>query len=278
MNDASRREICRRYTTGIPVVQLAVDYNRSVNTIKGLLNTHLSNGKYRTLADIRRPLHRSQPDERWKPLRLPTKTPYEISDYGRIKNTITGEVLNLRIVFGYYSFEYSDRTLKKKKAKLVHVLMAQHWLKKYDPGLDTIHLDFDKFNNHYRNLRQVSPAERAGRVAKAGRNKHFKLTEAVVKKIKSSTASPTELAGRFNVSTMQVLRVQRGDCWAHILPEKTRLKQPTPATPPETVAKIKALIAKGKSGKAIAALTNVNETTVSRIKRGKTYKKNPLQS
>lgn len=275
MNDASRRELCHKYVSGVPLTQLAAEYDRSVHTVKGLLNTHLHNGTYRTLSDIRRSLRISQAGERWKPLRLPTKTAYEISDYGRIRNTASGAVLQLRIVFGYFSFEYVDQTLEKKKARLVHVLMAEHWLKGYDPDLDTIHLDFDKFNNYYRNLRQVTPEQRARRVVEARRSKHFKLTEAVVKKIKSSTDSPALLAGRFNVSTMQVLRVQRGDCWAHILPDKTRPKQPTPATRPETVARIKALLAKGKSGKAIAALTNVTETTVSRIKRGKTYKSNP---
>lgn len=272
MNDTSRREICRKYASGVSVTQLAAEYSRSVSTIKGLLNTHLHNGKYRTLSDIRRPFKKSPPDERWKLLRVPAKTIYEISDYGRIKNTKTGEMLNLRIVFGYFSFEYTDQTLKKKKVRLVHVLMAEHWLKGYDPALDTIHLDYDRFNNHYRNLRQVTPEQRARRVVEGHRNKLYKLTEAVVRQIKSSKASPALLAQRFNVSTMQVLRVQRGDCWAHILPGKTRPKQPTPATPPKTVARIKALLAKGKSGKAIAVLTGVTETTVSRIKRGKTYK------
>jgi DNA-binding NarL/FixJ family response regulator len=71
---------------------------------------------------------------------------------------------------------------------------------------------------------------------------------------------------------MQVLRVQRGDCWGHILPQNTRTKMPTPTTPPQTVARIKTLLAQGKKGTTIAALLNVTETTVSRIKRGKTYK------
>lgn len=272
MNEASRRELCRKYENGVPIAQLAAKYGRSIYTIKGLLNTHLHNGKYRTLADIRRPLRKTHPDERWKRLRVPAKTPYEISDYGRIKNAVTGKVLDLRIVFGYYTFEYTDQTLKKRRSKLVHVLMAEHWRKGYDPALDTIHLDFDKFNNHYRNLRQVTPEERARRVVKARRSRNYKLTEAVVKQIKSSKASPAWLAQRFNVSTMQVLRVQRGDCWGHILPGKTRPKQPTPGTPPQTVARIKTLLAQGKSGKAIATLLHVTETTVSRIKRGKTYK------
>lgn len=277
MNEKSRRELCGKYTKGIAIVQLSKDYDRSVHTIKGLLNTHLHDGKYRTLDNIRQPLRQSPVDERWKSLRIPSKAAYLISNYGRIKNSVTNEVLNLRIVFGYFSLEYTDQVLKKKKAKLVHVLTAQHWLKSYNPELDTIHLDFDKFNNYYRNLWQVTQKERAGRIAKEGRSKHFKLTAAEVKKMKSSTQSPTLLASRFNVSTMQVLRIQRGDCWAHILPEKTRLKQAAPATPTETVAKIKALLAKGEKGKAIAALLNVTETTVSRIKRGKTYKDYPSQ-
>lgn len=272
MNDASRRELCRQYALGVPAAQLAAEYNRSVHTIKGILNTHLHNGKYRTLDDIRRPLRVDYPDERWKPLRVPSKTPYEISSYGRIKNAANGTVLNLRIVFGYFSFEYTDQALKKRKSKLVHVLTAEHWLKNYDPGLNIVHIDFDAFNNHYRNLKQVTAEERSHRVVENGRNKTFKLTAAIVRQIKSSNQSPALLAERFGVSTMQVLRVQRGDCWAHILPGKTRPKQPTPATPPKTVARIKKLLAEGKTGKAIAGLVNVTETTVSRIKRGKTYK------
>lgn len=277
MDEKSRRELCHNYRRGISVAQLVSEYNRSIHTIKGLLNTHLHKGKYRKLNEIRQVLRQTPKDERWKPLRLPTKTPYLISDYGRIKNEKSGEVLNLRIVFGYFSFEYTDQELQKKKAKLVHVLTAAHWLKAFDPELDTVHLDFDKFNNYYRNLRQVTAVERAARVAIAHRSRHFKLTEPAVKKIKASDESPSVLAGRFGVSIMQVLRIQRGDCWAHILPEKTRPKQPAPATPPQTVAKIKDLLAKGKSGKAIAGLMNVTETMVSRIKRGKTYKDKPPQ-
>lgn len=277
MNDASRRELCRRYTSGTRVAQLAADYNRAVNTIKGLLNTHLHKGQYRTLDDIRRSLQGPRPGERWKALRVPAKTPYQISDYGRVRNAVTGAVLGLRIVFGYFSFEYTDQKLKKKKARLVHVLTAEHWLKRYDPELDTVHLDYDKFNNHYRNLKQVTAAERAKRMPKAHRSKHFKLTEIGVRTIKSSKESPALLAERFGVSTMQVLRVQRGDCWGHILPGKTRPKQAAPATPPETVARIKKLLAKGMTGKAIAATMHVTETTVSRIKRGKTYKERPVK-
>ncbi len=272
MNEKARRDLCRNYVHGTSVAQLATEYSRSIHTIKGLLNTHLHNGKYRTLSDIRQVLRQTPKGERWKPLRLPTKTPYFISDYGRIRNEKSGAVLNLRIVFGYFSFEYYDQDLQKKKAKLVHVLTAAHWLKAFDPERDTVHLDFDKFNNYYRNLRQATPGERARRVAEAHRSRHFKVTSAIVKKIKSSGESPSVLASRFDVSTMQVLRIQRGDCWGHILPEKTRPKQPTPATPPQTVAKIKTLLAAGKKGTAIAAILNVTETTVSRIKRGKTYK------
>ena len=275
MNEAARRQLCRKYTKGISVAQLAAEFNRSVHTVKGLLNTHLLNGKYRTLTDIRKPLLVSHPGERWKPLRVPSKTPYEISSYGRIKNGTTGEVLGLRIVFGYFSFEYTDQVLKKKKSLLVHNLVARHWLRGYDPELNTTHLDFDKFNNHYRNLRQLTPVQRAGRVAEAHRSKHFKLTVGEIKKIKSSKESPSILAVRFGVSTMQVLRVQRGDSWGHILPNKTRAKQAAPSTPLQTVARIKALLAQGRSGKAVAALLHVTETTVSRIKRGKTYKSPP---
>lgn len=272
MNEASLRELCRRYASGVPIAELVADYGRSVSTIKGLLSTHLHNGKFRKLSDIRRTLKKSHPDERWKPLNLPTKTSYAISDYGRIKNLNTGEQLGLRIGFGYFSFEYTDQILKKKKSTLVHILVARHWMRQYDPEQDIVHLDFDNFNNHYRNLRQVTLEERARRRLESDRGKRYKLTAEIVKQIKSSKASPTALAERFQVSTMQVLRVQRGDCWAHILPNKTRARQPTPSTPPKTVARIKAMLAKGKSGKSIAEKLNVTETTVSRIKRGKTYK------
>lgn len=272
MNEKSRRELCRKYISGIPAAQLAKDYHRSVHTVKGLLNTHVLNGKYRTLKDIRYPLGQSHADEKWKPLRVSSKTRYLLSNYGRIRNAGTGGILQLRIIFGYFSFEYTDQVLNKKQAKLVHVLMAEHWLKNYNPALNTTHLDYDKFNNHYRNLRQVTPGQRAKRVAERGLSKHFKLTNEKVKQIKSSNESPAVVARRFNVSTMQVMRIRRGDCWSHVLPGKTRAKQPTPGTPPQTVARIKTLLAEGKKGKAIAALLGVTETTVSRIKRGKTYK------
>lgn len=272
MTEKQRRELCKRYQNGESILALANDYGRSVNTIKGLLNTYLHNGKFRTEKEIRRHLTQTPPDEKWKSLQLPTKTPYLISSYGRIKNTHTGAVLNLRIVFGYFSFEYTDQQSKRKKAKLVHILVAQHWLKSYTPELNTTHLDYDRFNNYYRNLKQVTVSQRAGRVAKKGSAKHFKLNAANVRKIKSSSASVSQLAQRFNITTMQVQRIQQGDCWSHILPEKNRAKREKPGTDLKTVIHIKSLLAQGKSGVAIAAATGVTTTTVSRIKRGKTYR------
>ena len=275
MNEKSRRELCRKYVNGTSVTQLAKEYDRSVHTVKGLLNTHLHNQQYRTLAEIRRPLMQSYTDEKWKILNVPSKTRYEISNYGRIRNTTKGTVLKLRILFGYFSFEYTDQSLSKKKAKLVHVLVAEHWLRNFDPSLETAHVDHDKYNNHYRNLLQVSPTQRAKRVTENHLSRNYKLTVDEIKQIKSSKKSPALLAQTYNISTMQVLRIQRGDCWGHILPKKTRPKQATPGTPPRIVARIKSLLAQGKKGKAIAQQLKVTETTVSRIKQGKTYKTTP---
>ncbi len=199
---------------------------------------------------------------------MPSRPRYQLSRYGRIRSTTTDEILNLRIIFGYFSFEYTDCILKEKKAKFLHVLMAAHWLKNYDPVLNTVHLDHDKFNNYYRNLTEVTAGERAHRVVENGRNKNFKLTEAVMRQIKSSKDAPGQLAQRFGVSVMQVQRVQCGDCWSHGLPKKTRARQSIPTMPPGTVAKIKALLNEGVKGKTIASRLNVTETTVSRIGEG----------
>ena len=76
-----------------------------------------------------------------------------------------------------------------------------------------------------------------------------------------------DLAERYNVSTMQITRIARGECWKDVMPKKIRNKKRINATSPKIVKKILIDIARGKLlGKEIAVKHNVTQSIVSRLK------------
>ena len=180
--------------------------------------------------------------EKWQTLRGhntagPVIYKYAVSNYGRIvkfKNKWhDGSWLGLSRQQG---FPIWRRILHGEYyAVLIHRLVAKYFLpvaagkQKF-----VIHIDYDKENNYYKNLRWATQEEVTSHassnpsvikakkqmrknISKGGYN--TKLTETNVREIKlllSKGKTLKELAVKFKVSDMQIYRVKTGENWGHI--------------------------------------------------------------
>ena len=166
---------------------------------------------------------------------------YAISNYGRVikyNNALEdGFLLRLSREGGYPIWR--KRLNGKYFAVLIHRLVAKYFLPKpLSKQKFIIHIDHDKENNRYSNLKWATQEQ----VTKHNRNnprvKAFlrerklnhnvtwsKLTEARVIKIKQllqQKKTLKEIASRFNVSDMQIHRIKTGENWGHVKVPKNK--------------------------------------------------------
>lgn len=102
----------------------------------------------------------------------------------------------------------------------------------------------------------------------------YKLTKSKVEKIKTEIFRNKcqkygikDLAEKYGVSTMQITRIARGECWKDVLPDYKRKKKAVKITPPNVVRQIvSALKKKNVVQKDVAKKFGVTESVVSRIK------------
>lgn len=168
------------------------------------------------------------------------KTPYgeryAISNNGRLvkyKHWInSGSALKLSRQQGYPIWRYKDEG--EYRHMLLHKIVAKYFLAK--PGKlqkFVIHLDYDKENNHARNLKWVTQEEltnhslKSPAVIKArkkalkniGTGYIIKLTDTKVRAIKAllkKGKTLKEIAVKYGVSDMQIYRIKTGENWKHI--------------------------------------------------------------
>jgi hypothetical protein len=170
--------------------------------------------------------------EIWKLINFKNKPrkQYEISNFGRLRsfNPESGiyKILKQSNVKGYkaYSFRFEE-----KGTKLMHRLVAEYYLKKENNMQKyVIHLDYNKSNNHFENLKWVTketmsqhhklnPAydyERPRRVTNS------KLTETEVirlkKKLKRGKNPLYKIAKEFGITHTQLNRIRSGENWGHV--------------------------------------------------------------
>jgi len=119
-------------------------------------------------------------------------------------------------------------------SKLVHRLVAENFLpESQKKGMLVIHLDHNKLNNHFENLKWVAQPEatahwqrnplviksKRGRKGVRPNNDSFKLTETRVMLIKKKINEGKKLsllAKQFNVTETQLLRIKRGINWGDV--------------------------------------------------------------
>ena len=85
---------------------------------------------------------------------------YQISSLGRIRNINSNRILRPSLTCGYYKVRLSNKGIAKDY--LVHHLVFKHFSKeKYNADLVIDHIDGNKLNNDFNNLRLLSRKENA---------------------------------------------------------------------------------------------------------------------
>jgi len=174
-------------------------------------------------------------NEEWKDVEfdenISDKEIFKISNYGRIINCKTEKEF---LVKKYYINGYQNLPLRQKRngkltSRYVHKLVAQHFLEQND-GVCVIHLNYDKTDNHIKNLKWATKREKEihqfsnpeFKNLKKKKPSHTKLTETKVKLIKRKINDPNRrtrmkmIAKQFGISTMQLYRIKSGENWAEV--------------------------------------------------------------
>jgi len=179
--------------------------------------------------------------EKWALVVFEKKTKlknYYISNFGRIKSVSknTGKEMLIKTNVTKKGFVHASIKLKGGHSGIYpHKKVAEYFLDpKSSEHNNVIHLDLNRQNNVYTNLAWVTDFEQQEYVAKRAKvfgydkRKHtlgvgnYKLTAADVAIIKKQLLSGKTrrkmIAKRFNVSTTQLKRIERGENWGHVKP------------------------------------------------------------
>ena len=172
-------------------------------------------------------------DEIWKQVPLADKK-YEVSSYGRVKSycydKVNGKILKPGLTKGFHTVTF--KTEGKKKTFLVHKLVAIVFIQKENNDQSiVIHLDWNKRNNHYKNLQWVTKEaaykrimprlQEINKIKNKGIIRNSKLKAEDVKVLKGMLEKGVKqnvIAKLFSISEMQVTRIKRGENWAKIKP------------------------------------------------------------
>ena len=171
------------------------------------------------------------------------KLRYAVSNYGRMVS-FSDEIKNGRLLKGTLSEGYKVFRFKIYRDKkmlnshlFIYKLVAQYFIPK--TSLDqiyVIHIDHQRSNDDFRNLKWVTEAERfehsqkSPLVIQARKNRlqpatainGHKLTVTRVMLIKKLLANPKQttrlkmIAKQFGVSEMQIRRIKSGENWGYI--------------------------------------------------------------
>jgi len=176
-------------------------------------------------------------NEKWLDIPFPEveKPPsYKVSNYGRLKSfqndSKEGDIIGGSKIQGYKSLNI--RALGNKSLnRYVHKLVADFFVSKGDnkDRMFVIHLDHDKLNNHWENLKwatreemtlhnRENPAIKDRVIPK--RTKNYKLTESKVimikKMLKSDKNRLKMIAKQFGITHTQLNRIRSGENWGHV--------------------------------------------------------------
>lgn len=175
--------------------------------------------------------------ERWTPVVIDVEgvenpPRYEVSNFGRLRslqNDAKGTIIKGSVIQGYRSLNVR---LPKGKTfnRYIHKLVAETFVKR--ESLDhkfVIHLDYDKLNNHFENLKWVTKDEMVehNRENPAVKNKpiprntkNYKLTETKVRMIKKMLQNENTrlkmIAKQFGITHTQLNRIRSGENWGYL--------------------------------------------------------------
>lgn len=191
------------------------------------METEEQNKEKRTYKKIR--------DEEWAVIPF-TDSPYEVSNYGRIKSFYgqdeEGKILNGGSINGYPVVGL--KVAGKYRSYCIHKLVAEFFVPKGEADeIIVIHKDWDKQNNHYKNLEWVnsdySRKRTIKRLKEDQKNDGKSVTNSklraedilLLKKMLKNGVRQNVIAKLFAISEMQVTRIKRSENWSHIsLPDQ----------------------------------------------------------
>ncbi|QKZ12543.1 NUMOD4 domain-containing protein [Spirosoma sp. KUDC1026] len=181
-------------------------------------------------------------DEKWEPIvfdGLESSPRYSVSNYGRLRsfqsvstNSVsdqdTGKIIKGSVIQGYRSLNI--RTAGKTINRYVHKLVAESFLHRdSDQQTFVIHLDHDKQNNHYQNLKWVTKDTMVEHNRQnpnvinrpvVRNSSNYKLTESKVKMIKKLLLNDKNrlkmIAKQFGITHTQLNRIRSGENWRHV--------------------------------------------------------------
>lgn len=157
---------------------------------------------------------------------------YEVSNFGRMKSFQNdpkeGTLINGSTIQGYRSLNI--RTGGKTINRYFHKLVAELFLdREHADQTYVIHLDHDKKNNHFQNLKWVSKEEMIEHNRSSPnilnreiprRTRNYKLTESKVKMIKKLLKNEKNrlkmIAKQFGITHTQLNRIRSGENWKHV--------------------------------------------------------------
>lgn len=158
---------------------------------------------------------------------------YEVSNYGRIKSfqmdPEKGGIIKGSVIQGYRSLNIRLQN-RKSANRYVHKLVAEHFVKRESPEHEfVIHLDYDKQNNYFQNLKWATKNEltlhNRDNPAVVNRvmpryTKNYKLTESKVLMIKKLLKNDNNrlkmIAKQFGITHTQLNRIKSGENWKRV--------------------------------------------------------------
>lgn len=182
-------------------------------------------------------------NEKWVPILfegIEHPPRYDVSNYGRLrsfqsapaarqgKSANEGSVIRGSVIQGYRSLNI--RSEGKTLNRYVHKLVADYFVNRERPDQTfVIHLDHDKQNNLFQNLRWATKEEMIehNRTNPNVQNRptvrqtsNYKLTESKVKIIKKLLRNDKNrlkmIAKQFGITHTQLNRIRSGENWKHV--------------------------------------------------------------
>jgi hypothetical protein len=172
-------------------------------------------------------------DERWLPV-VGFEGLYEVSDLGRVRS-IDRTVFQNR-ENGLQPFRYRGMLLKPTNGShgyptikmpdgmghCIHTMVLKAFVGPCPDGMECLHEDDDRTNAKLTNLswdtflKNRQDASKRGRVQHGEKHYHARLTDEIVRMIRTSAMPTRELAERLGVACETVRRARVGISWRHV--------------------------------------------------------------
>lgn len=170
-------------------------------------------------------------NEQWKEISIENQASEEyhlISNFGRLKSKKRNNDIVLvtpSLIKGYPIINIKLNTTKRT-TRYLHKLVAEAFLQKENENQTfVIHIDYNKDNNHIKNLKWANNKELFLHQAKnpnykKGLIRYSKLSETDVirlkKKLKRAKNPLYKIAREFGITHTQLNRIRSGENWGHV--------------------------------------------------------------